>query len=109
MPEQKGIQSTSGGPIRSASRDTITIYAPDGSPHTCAPVDAREILASGNGYTAEPPVIEVSNEQPREQQPINGNPVAEAASTAAESPSAESEPDAASGPKRGRRRTGTTE
>lgn len=43
----------------------VTIYAPDGSPHKCAPVDAREILASGLGYTAEPPVagaVEVTDE-----------------------------------------------
>lgn len=32
-----------------------TIYAPDGTPHHCAPTDAREILAGGLGYTAEPP------------------------------------------------------
>lgn len=34
--------------------DFITIYAPDGSPHVCAPVDVNEILASGAGYTKEP-------------------------------------------------------
>lgn len=99
----KSIQSTSGGPIRSASPQSITIYAPDGKPHTCAPVDAREILASGNGYTAEPP--EVKNEQSSEQQSIYGDPVASAEATG----TAESESDAASGPKRRNRRTSTAE
>ena len=50
-------------------QERITIYAPDGTPHTVAPVDAREILASGNGYTAEPPA-QVVNEQQQEQQPV---------------------------------------
>lgn len=56
----------------------ITIYAPDGSPHKCAPIDAREILASGNGYTAEPPAPKVEDEQQPEQQPIISDGVATA-------------------------------
>ncbi len=110
MPEQKGVQSTSGGLIRSASRQSITIYAPDGTPHTCAPVDAREILASGTGYTAEPPAKVEAHEQPSEQQPIHADPVAVESDGPAESAiTAEIEPDAASGPKRRNRRTSTTE
>lgn len=72
------IQSTTGAAIKTPPLDRITIYAPDGTPHTCAPVDAREILASGNGYTAEPPVVEaiiaeVFNEQQPKQQPEPDN------------------------------------
>ena len=55
--------------------ERVTIYAPDGSPHDCAPVDAREILASGNGYTLEPSSKGISGEQSREQQPINDDAV----------------------------------
>lgn len=55
-------------------RNTITLYAPDGSPHICAPIDAREILASEAGYTETPPIKpEVAVEQQSEQQPIGGD------------------------------------
>lgn len=38
----------------------VTIYDPEGNPHVCAPIDAREILASGVGYTKEPVAIVAS-------------------------------------------------
>jgi hypothetical protein len=62
--------------------DYVTIYAPDGSSHKCAPVDAREILAAGLGYTAEPPAAVVepeSDEQQPEQQPVTDDATVEAA------------------------------
>lgn len=68
------VTTTKGKAVLRPSLDSITIYAPDGTPHVCAPVDAREILASGNGYTAEPPAAKVKrDEQPREQQSIHGD------------------------------------
>lgn len=49
-------QTTLFKPIKSAKPpEVVTIYGPEGTPHRCSPVDAREILASGNGYTAEAP------------------------------------------------------
>lgn len=71
----KQVQSTSGAAIQSPSRERITIYAPDGSPHTVAPVDAREILSGGLGYTSEPP--EAPNEL-EQQQSVDGDPPADA-------------------------------
>ncbi|MBK9316913.1 MAG: hypothetical protein IPM55_22105 [Acidobacteria bacterium] len=63
----------------------ITIYAPDGSPHKCAPVDAREILASGLGYTAEPPVagavVEVVVDETSEREHVELTPDIDAATT----------------------------
>ena len=38
----------------------VTIYDAEGNPHVCSPIDAREILASGNGYTKEPVVVVAS-------------------------------------------------
>ena len=38
----------------------VTIFDPEGKPHVCAPIDAREILASGVGYTREPVVVVAS-------------------------------------------------
>lgn len=71
--------TVTGQPIKVAPMPSqITIYAPDGSPHKCAPIDAREILASGNGYTAEPPAPKVEDEQQPEQQPIISDGVATA-------------------------------
>lgn len=70
------IQSTSGRVITHPPLQWATIYAPDGAPHHCSPVDAREILAAGIGYTLEPP--EVVDEQQPEQQSVNGD-VAETA------------------------------
>lgn len=69
------IQSTSGQVIKDMPRQTVTLYAPDGTPHVCAPIDAREILASGAGYTETPPVKprEVIVEQQSEQQSIAGD------------------------------------
>lgn len=69
---ERPVQSTSGEPIRSAPPDRIMIYAPDGTPHTVAPVDAREILASGSGYTVTPPA-EVALEQQPIEQPVDGD------------------------------------
>lgn len=60
--------TTDGKPLNKASREFVTIYAPDGTPITCAPIDARESLASGFGYTMEPP-----NEQQSEQQSVAGD------------------------------------
>ncbi len=50
----------------------MTIYAPNGAPHKCSPVDAREILASGNGYTETLIVADpVTNDPPAQtQRPI---------------------------------------
>ena len=48
------------GVMTPKNQTNVTIYAPDGTPHTCAPVDAREILASGAGYTSAPPVDDAS-------------------------------------------------
>jgi hypothetical protein len=61
--------------------ESIRLYGPDGSGRLYAPIDAREILASGNGYTAELPQPEqgVADEQPRKQQPINGDATGEQA------------------------------
>lgn len=83
--------------------ERVTIYAPDGTPHTVAPVDAREILASGSGYTATPPA-QVSNEQQSEQQSIVGDASATEAPTAevAEQPDNSSNTDAK--PKRASRK-----
>lgn len=41
-------------PTKPPSPSSVTIYAPDGSPHVCAPIDAKEILASDAGYTPQP-------------------------------------------------------
>lgn len=65
------LTTTSGKAIQQPSRDLITLYAPDGSSFQCAPVDARESLASGYGYSLTPP--ESANEQPSEQQSVNGD------------------------------------
>jgi hypothetical protein len=51
--------------------ERVTIYAPDGSRHECSPVDAREILAGGSGYTAEKP--RAKDEQPQRQQSLDGD------------------------------------
>lgn len=49
-------QTTSFTPITAPKPpEHITLYAPDGLAQAYAPVDAREILASGRGYTTEPP------------------------------------------------------
>lgn len=66
------IVTTSGKAIKQPSRDTLTIYAPDGSPHVCAPVDAMEILRASTGYTTEPPEGAI-REQQSEQQSVNGD------------------------------------
>ena len=45
------------------NREWITIYAPDGQPLKVAPVDAREIVEGGGGYSYSPPVsTEVAND-----------------------------------------------
>lgn len=67
------IITTDGKAITSPSRDFMTIYAPDGTPHECAPIDAREILAGDGGYTAAPP--QKHDEQQPEQQPVVDNAV----------------------------------
>ena len=68
------IRTTSGYEIHHKSPEFVTIYAPDGSPHSCAPVDAREILAGGLGYTSAPPLVSlIFDEQQPEQQPIDGD------------------------------------
>lgn len=49
-------QTTQLKPITGAKPpEVVILYAPDGSPHKCSPVDAREILAANLGYTTEPP------------------------------------------------------
>ena len=48
-------QTTRGQKLKAKPPEMMTLYAPDGTTHHCAPVDAREILASGAGYTTEPP------------------------------------------------------
>lgn len=65
------IITTDGKAITSPSRDFVTIYAPDGTPHECAPIDAREILAGDGGYSAEPP--QKHDEQQPEPQSVVGN------------------------------------
>lgn len=61
-------QTTDNQPLTSGPRpEWVVIYAPDGSEHRCTPVDAREILESGNGYTAEP---HNGDEQQSIEQPI---------------------------------------
>lgn len=61
-------QATDGRAVNPPVPDFVTIYAPDGSPHICAPVDANEILAAGAGYTRQRPEVVV--EQQPEQQSI---------------------------------------
>ena len=103
----KPVQSTSGGLIHSASRDSVTIYAPDGTPHTCAPVDAREILASGNGYTAEPPEAKGTDEQHAEQQSINDNAASGEADHAASAAVSDESKPVSGANRRGGRKTAT--
>lgn len=54
------VTTTGGKAIKKPFSDSVTIYGPTGAPHVCAPVDAREILLSANGYTAEPPAPNVA-------------------------------------------------
>jgi len=84
--------TTDGKTIHSSSRDAVTIFAPDGSPHVCAPVDAREILEAGLGYTADPPTKGAAIEQQPKQQPVVDNAVeqdAEGDTEPAEAPAVE--------------------
>lgn len=53
--EDKKVLERLNPPTSAKPPSSVTIYAPDGSPHTVAPIDAREILASDAGYTSEPP------------------------------------------------------
>jgi hypothetical protein len=86
-------QTTRGQKLGEKPPEVATIYSPDGKPHQCAPVDAREILARGLGYTAEPPASltgeaifdqayaevekkKAAREQQSEQQPESGDAVA---------------------------------
>ena len=66
------VMTTDGKAIQTPSRESITLYAPDGSVWTGAPVDARAILAAGLGYTTDPPAKHADEQQP-EQQPILDN------------------------------------
>lgn len=52
---EKNAQTTRGQMIGDKPPEVRTVYGPDGKPHVCSPLDAREILAAGAGYTAEPP------------------------------------------------------
>lgn len=93
------IQSTSGRVITHPPLQWATIYAPDGSPHRCSPVDAREILAAGAGYTLEPP--EVVDEQQPEQFMVESD---EAATGGVETAGAEAVTDKDANPNRAQRR-----
>jgi hypothetical protein len=96
-------QTTRGKMLGEKPPEVWTVYAPDGTPHKCAPCDAREILAAGLGYTSEPSAAapltgetiidaayaEVSkHEQQSEQQSMLGDSVtgAEAAGAAGAKP-----------------------
>lgn len=63
-------KTTGGQSIKHGSPDFVTIYAPDGKEHICSPVDAREILASGAGYTSHValPAVESNESQSSEPQ-----------------------------------------
>jgi hypothetical protein len=74
MAETKS-QSTRGQMIGEKPAEFVTLYDSNGDPHKCSPVDAREILAGGYGYTSEPPQRKVNEQQPK-QQPESGNSVA---------------------------------
>lgn len=65
------MTTTSGKAIKAPSRDFVTLYARDGSSFQCAPIDARESLASGFGYSLTPPGA--SDEQQPESQPVVGD------------------------------------
>lgn len=84
------IQSTSGRVISNPPLQWVVVYAPDGSPHRCSPVDAREILAAGNGYTVAPPEVKADEPEP-EQQSVNGD-VAETDASARASAGGEDRP-----------------
>src|SRR5262245_530621 len=60
-------RTTSGYILNESIPEFTTIYAPDGSPHTCTPADAREILLAGLGYTAEPALPSADEQQPEQQ------------------------------------------
>lgn len=47
-------QTTRGVMLGEKPPELVTLYAPDGTSHSCSPVDAREILAAGLGYTTAP-------------------------------------------------------
>lgn len=47
-------QSTLGKPIETPIQEAVTLYGPDGSIWKGAPVDAREVLATGNYFTEKP-------------------------------------------------------
>lgn len=78
------VLTTDGRAIHSPSREFTTLYAPDGSTWTGAPVDAHDVLASGQGYSTEPPAKQ-ADEQQSEQQPVAGNDPEQTAEGEAES------------------------
>lgn len=85
-------QTTRGQMLGEKPPEVWVVYAPDGTSHQCSPVDAREILAAGLGYTTEPPAAVqaltgdnivnaayaqvTKREQQSEQQPEHDNAVA---------------------------------
>lgn len=66
------VLTTDGRAIHSPSREFVTLYAPDGTTWTGAPVDAQEVLMSGQGYSTEPPAKQADEQQPK-QQPVADN------------------------------------
>lgn len=68
-------QTTRGQKLGEKPPEVATVYGSDGSPHSCSPLDAREILAAGLGYSSEPPAkpSEAKVEQQPEQQPKHGD------------------------------------
>lgn len=91
---EKHAQTTRGQKLGEKPPEVWTVYAPDGTPHSCAPCDAREILSGGLGYTSEPPALaEQSNEQQPEQQSKPGDSVAVAETNANTKPDNSSDAD----------------
>src|SRR5262245_3572072 len=66
------FRTTSCDILNESIPEFTTIYAPDGSPHTCTPADAREILSAGLGYTAEPAILSADEQQPEQQFQFGG-------------------------------------
>lgn len=110
-------QTTRGQSLGEKPPEVWTVYAPDGTEHKCAPCDAREILAAGNGYTAEPPAappapltgediinaafaeVAKREQQPEQQSIISDDTAAAATETASVG---EVKPDDKGGTKRGK-------